>query len=62
MGAASAGILAVGLGAGWLVDSFAGTTPIFIMVGLALGILGAGAHIVTTFRRYLKTDNTTDPD
>jgi F0F1-type ATP synthase assembly protein I len=58
MGVATAAILVVGLGAGWLVDSLANTTPIFLMIGLALGIVGAGSFIVVKFRSYLSTTNT----
>jgi F0F1-type ATP synthase assembly protein I len=55
MGAAIAAQLVVGLGLGWLVDSFADTTPIFLLVGLLLGIVGAVSYTVVEFRKYLKT-------
>jgi F0F1-type ATP synthase assembly protein I len=62
MGAATAAILVVGLGAGWLVDSLANTTPIFLMIGLALGIVGAGSFIAMKFRSYLSTAPTPNTD
>jgi F0F1-type ATP synthase assembly protein I len=62
MGAATAAILIVGLGVGWLVDTLANTSPIFLMIGLALGILGAGSFIVVKFRTYLDTPNTPKSD
>jgi F0F1-type ATP synthase assembly protein I len=54
LGAATAGILLGGLGLGWLVDQRAGTLPVFTLVGLALGIVGAGVYIYTTFTKFLK--------
>jgi F0F1-type ATP synthase assembly protein I len=53
MGAVTAAILVAGLCVGWLLDSLVGTTPVFIMIGLALGIVGAGSYIVVKFRTYL---------
>lgn len=55
MGAVIAALLVVGMALGWLVDSLANTTPIFIMVGLALGIAAAVTYTVVEFRQYLKT-------
>lgn len=54
LGAATAAILVVGLGLGWLVDRFLGTIPAFTLVGLALGIVGAGVYIYTNFTKFLK--------
>jgi F0F1-type ATP synthase assembly protein I len=56
MGTAVAAILATGLGLGWLVDSVAGTSPVFLMIGLALGIIGAVGYVVKKFRTYLRID------
>ena len=55
MGAVIAAQLAAGFLLGWLVDSLAGTTPIFILVGLLLGIVGAIRYTVVRFRHYLKS-------
>lgn len=54
LGAATAAILVVGLGLGWLVDRVVDTLPAFTMVGLALGIVGAGVYLYTKFARFLK--------
>lgn len=61
MGIATAAILIVGLGLGWLVDSLAHTSPIFLMIGLVVGILAAGAFVVTKFRTYLAPSDTNSP-
>lgn len=54
MGAAAAAALAVGFGLGWLIDTSAGTTPIFTLAGILLGIVGAVSYTVRQFRKYLK--------
>ncbi|HWR46158.1 MAG TPA: hypothetical protein VN327_00875 [Pseudonocardiaceae bacterium] len=54
LGAATAGILLVGLGLGWLVDQLVGTLPGFSLAGLALGIVGAGVYIYSKFTKFLK--------
>ena len=54
LGAAIAAILMVGLGVGWLVDLVVNTLPAFTLVGLALGIVGAGGFIYTKFTQFLK--------
>ncbi|MBV9160042.1 MAG: AtpZ/AtpI family protein [Pseudonocardiales bacterium] len=54
LGAATAGILLVGFGLGWLVDQLVGTLPAFTLAGLALGIVGAGVYIYTKFAKFLK--------
>lgn len=55
LGAASAVAILAGLGLGWLVDSLAGTTPIFLFLGLALGIAAAVRYSYLELRKYLKT-------
>lgn len=54
MGSVVAAVLLVGLGLGWLADSFAHTEPIFLLVGLLIGIAGAVIYTVVAFRKYLK--------
>jgi F0F1-type ATP synthase assembly protein I len=55
MGAVTAAELVAGLGLGWLVDSLAGTTPVFLLIGLLLGIAAAISYTVVEFRKYLKS-------
>ncbi len=55
MGAVIAAQIAAGFLLGWLVDSLAGTTPIFMLLGLLLGIVGAVSYTVVQFRHYLKS-------
>lgn len=45
--------LVLGLGLGWLLDSAAGTSPVFLLVGLLLGIVAAACYTVASFRRQL---------
>lgn len=54
MGAVIAAVLALGMGLGWLVDSIADTTPVFIMIGLLVGVVGAVAYTVNEFKQFLK--------
>lgn len=54
MGAAVAALLAVGLGFGWLVDWLTGAAPLFLFLGLLLGVGGAVSYTYVQFRRYLE--------
>lgn len=54
LGAATAAILLVGLGLGWLVDQVMHSIPAFTLVGLALGIVGAGVYMYINFTKFLK--------
>lgn len=47
LGTANAVCVVAGIGVGWLVDHVAGTNPVFILVGLALGIT---AGVLITYR------------
>jgi F0F1-type ATP synthase assembly protein I len=53
LGAASAGMLILGLGIGWLVDRLAHTLPIFTFVGLFLGLGMAARYTYIEFRKFL---------
>jgi F0F1-type ATP synthase assembly protein I len=55
LGVVIAAVLLVGLGLGALVDSLAGTGPLFLLLGLLLGIVAAVAYAVARFRTYLKS-------
>lgn len=54
IGAVVAATLVAGILLGLLVDSLTGTTPLFLFVGLVLGLVAAGWYAVTTFRQYLQ--------
>lgn len=58
MGLTAAGVVAAGIGLGWLVDAFAGTFPIFVLVGVLVGVAGATAYMISKFRTYLKNPHT----
>lgn len=55
MGAVNAAVLAVGVALGWLVDTAFNTVPIFILVGVGLGIVGDIAYTTAQFRQFLKS-------
>lgn len=54
MGAVVGAELLVGLGLGWLLDKLLGTAPVFLFVGLLVGIVAAVGYTVIEFRKYLK--------
>jgi F0F1-type ATP synthase assembly protein I len=54
IGAVAAGVLAVGIAVGWWVDGLLDTSPIFVLVGVALGVAGGITQTVVQLRRYLK--------
>jgi F0F1-type ATP synthase assembly protein I len=45
--------LAAGGGLGYLIDQWAGTSPIFTLVGLALGLVLAVLMTIDRVRKYL---------
>ncbi len=53
LGAMAAGAVIVPLVAGLALDGVLRTGPIFLVVGLALGIAAGGAAVYMRFRRYL---------
>ena len=48
-----AAVFLVPLVLGLAIDGVVHTTPIFLLIGILVGVLGAGAAIYTRFRRYL---------
>jgi putative F0F1-ATPase subunit (Ca2+/Mg2+ transporter) len=57
LGGTAAVCVLAGMGLGWLVDSLVNTFPIFALVGLALGIVGACAYAYTQVRTFLNGGN-----
>ena len=53
LGTSAAGCVAVGLLVGILVDGQAHTSPLFLVIGLVLGLVGAVATVVSLVRRFL---------
>jgi len=53
IGAVVAGVLVAGIALGWWVDGLLQTSPIFVLVGVALGIGGGIWHTVIALRKYL---------
>jgi F0F1-type ATP synthase assembly protein I len=54
LGVTLAAYLVVGLGLGWLADALLDSPPIFTLVGLALGIVGACVHMYVQFKKLFK--------
>lgn len=54
MGAVTAGVVVVGLVLGLVIDHLSGTSPVFLFVGLVIGLIGATAYNIVTIRTYLK--------
>jgi len=48
-----AGCVVAGIVAGWLVDRAAGTLPVFILVGLGVGMVAGGLAAYGKIRSYL---------
>lgn len=54
IGAVSAVMLAAGLALGWWIDSLLSTSPIFVLVGIAVGIAAGFSYTFVQFRNVLK--------
>jgi ATP synthase protein I len=53
MGTSVAGCVAVGVFLGIWLDGLAGTAPLFLIVGLVLGLAAAVGSVVVQVRRFL---------
>ena len=47
--------LVAGIGLGWFVDSLTGSGPVFLLIGVLLGIAAAVTYTVVEFRKYLNS-------
>lgn len=45
--------VAIGLTAGLVGDHVFDTRPVFVLTGLALGVIGASLHVYVLLRRYM---------
>ncbi|MDQ4117564.1 MAG: AtpZ/AtpI family protein [Actinomycetota bacterium] len=45
--------VAIGLAAGLFADHVLDTAPLFVLVGIALGVVGAAAHVYRLLRRFM---------
>jgi hypothetical protein len=53
LGVTNALCLAIGLGAGWGIDSLLGTTPAFILVGIVVGVVMGAAATWSEVRKFM---------
>ena len=53
LGTTVAGCVAVGVGGGIALDAWLGTSPLFLVIGLVLGLAAAVATVVAQVRRFL---------
>ena len=53
MGVASAALLAAGFGLGWWIDGLTDSSPIFVLIGIFVGLAAAGAYTWVEIRRFL---------
>jgi F0F1-type ATP synthase assembly protein I len=56
VGSGIAGLVVTGLLLGWLLDTRIGTLPVFIFVGLAVGMATACYYAYVKFRSFMKND------
>jgi F0F1-type ATP synthase assembly protein I len=54
IGAVSALMLVAGLALGWWIDALLNTSPIFVLVGIAVGIAAGAFHTFVKIRTFLK--------
>jgi F0F1-type ATP synthase assembly protein I len=53
LGGTIAGCVVGGIVLGWLIDRAAGTLPVFILVGLGIGIVAGIMAVYSKIRSYL---------
>jgi F0F1-type ATP synthase assembly protein I len=53
LGTTLAGCLVAPTLLGWLIDHLAGTFPVFLLIGLALGIVATARVAYTEMRKFL---------
>jgi len=53
-GVTTAAFLVGGLGLGWLADEVLDSLPVFVFIGLALGLIGASWYVYVQFKKFMK--------
>jgi len=53
MGASAAVLIAAGLGIGYWIGSATGADTVWVLIGLAVGIVAAAATMYTKIKKYL---------
>ena len=48
-----AAVFVIPLILGLVIDGAAHTTPVFLLIGILVGVIGAAATVYTRFKRYL---------
>ncbi len=54
LGVTIAAFLLIGLGLGWLADEMLHSLPVFVLIGLALGVIGASWYVYAQFKKFMK--------
>ena len=54
VGSGIAGLIAGGMLLGWFIDSRAGTLPVFVFIGLTVGLVTACYYAYVKFRSFMK--------
>lgn len=54
IGSVTAASLAVGILLGWWLDKVLNTSPILVLLGIALGLVGGVCYTVAQFRQFLR--------
>lgn len=52
MGTTIAGCLLIPMGLGWLLDELTGTLPIFLMIGLVIGMASAAGYSYKEVQKF----------
>jgi F0F1-type ATP synthase assembly protein I len=54
LGTVMAVLLGAGIALGWWLDGALGTSPTFVLIGIALGLAGGVCYTVVQIRPFLK--------
>ncbi|MFC0543992.1 AtpZ/AtpI family protein [Kutzneria chonburiensis] len=54
LGSGAVGLVVGGVGLGWWLDSVLHTVPVFVFIGLALGMVSAWVFAYAKLRKFLK--------